>query len=75
MASIDIDDMTFRQIADLAASKNRTPEAEAADILRSGMLSNARSKSLREIADGIAALTEGVTQTDSVELLREDRER
>ncbi len=75
MASIDIGDTTYRRIADLAASNNRTLEAEAEDILRDALSARDRARSLREVADQLTALTSGVAQTGSVDLLREDRRR
>ena len=76
MASINIDEITYQRIGDLAASKNRSVEAEAGDILRDALSPSDRAKSLRKIADELAALTKtGVAQTDAVDLLREDRER
>jgi plasmid stability protein len=80
MASImidNIDELTLRKISDLAASKNRSLQTEIGDILRHAALSpDDRARSLRKIADELASMTpKGIEQTDSVDLLREDRER
>ena len=80
MASImidNIDELTLRKISDLAASKNRSLQTEIGDILRHAALSaDDHARSLRKIADELASMTpKGIEQTDSVDLLREDRER
>jgi plasmid stability protein len=80
MASImidNIDELTLRKISDLAASKNRSLQTEIGEILRHAALSvDDRARGLRKIADELAAMTpKGIEQTDSVDLLREDRER
>lgn len=58
-----------------AATHGRTVEEEAAMLIRLGL---ARSPDLtrRQRADAIAAMTpKGVQQTDSTQLIREDRDR
>lgn len=57
-----------------AKAHNRSLEAEVRQILAD----TARRRTpmeLRELAERIAAMTPNVPQTDSVELLREDRRR
>jgi plasmid stability protein len=54
-----------------ARSNKRSVEAEVRLLLRDAV-GGART-SLRELADRIAALTPDVPQTDSTELVREDR--
>jgi hypothetical protein len=51
-----------------------SPEAEAGDAPRD-VLRGESVDSLRELADRIAALTPEVSQTDGIELVREDRQR
>lgn len=77
MASIDIDEVTYEKIRARAASKHRSLEAELGDILRDALVPGERANSLRRIADELAAKVNAgvVPQSDSVELLREDRDR
>jgi plasmid stability protein len=71
----DMDEATVERIADLAREHSRSVEEEAAVLLKQALAAAAR-QSRRESADRIAAMTpKGVKQTDSVVLLREDRDR
>ncbi len=71
----DMDQATMERIADLAREHSRSVEEEAAILLRQA-LDHAHHESRWESADRIAAMTpKGVKQTDSVVLLREDRNR
>lgn len=56
-----------------ARSNKRSVEAEVRLLLRDAV--GGARPSLRELADRIAALTPDVPQTDSTELVREDRAR
>jgi antitoxin FitA len=56
-----------------ARRNNRSLEAEVRELLRDAACSG--SATLRDLADRIAALTPDVPQTDSTELVREDRAR
>jgi len=72
----NVDDLTLRRINGLAASKNRSLQAEMGDLLRQALSAEDRAETLHRIAEEVAALTpKDVQQTDSVELLREDRDR
>ena len=57
-----------------ARRNQRSLEAEVRVLLRD-LVSGRSTSSLRERADQIAALTPKVPQTDSTELVREDRMR
>ena len=57
-----------------ATRNRRSLEAEVRLLLRDAVDGGGRT-SLRELADRIAALTPDVPQTDSTELVREDRAR
>ena len=56
-----------------ARRNNRSLEAEVRELPRDAACSG--SATLRDLADRIAALTPEVSQTDSTELVREDRAR
>ncbi|MGQ0445273.1 MAG: FitA-like ribbon-helix-helix domain-containing protein [Beijerinckiaceae bacterium] len=72
----DVDDALVEKIRNLAKEHNHSFENEIRDLLRQAVEAKPRSKTLIEIANAIAALTpSGVPQTDSVILLREDRNR
>jgi antitoxin FitA len=69
----DLEDSTIDALRKTADAHGRSPEEEAAMLIRSGL---ARSDVLsrRERADAIAAMTpKGVLQTDSTILVREAR--
>ena len=57
-----------------ARRNKRSLEAEVRELLRDAARS-ASAATLRDLADRIAALTPDVPQTDSTELVREDRAR
>jgi plasmid stability protein len=57
-----------------AERNKRSLEAEVRVLLRDAVQVGSRT-SLRELADRIAALTPSVPQTDSTELVRQDRSR
>jgi antitoxin FitA len=74
--------LTIRKLDDdvvaalkMRASRNqRSLEAEVRELL-SDAVSRGSATSLRDLADQIAALTPKVPQTDSTDLIREDRMR
>jgi plasmid stability protein len=71
-----ISDETISRIEELAAIHHRTVEEEAAAILEAAVAEPLSPKERYLLAERIAAMTpKGVPQTDSVELLREDRDR
>ena len=71
----NVDDEVVERLKKKAKDNGRSLEAELRELLKQA----AKRKSPEEllaIADRIAAMTpEGVKQTDSAELLREDRDR
>jgi len=63
-------------LAERAQAHGRSPEEEAAEIIRQTLTHGSRRQYLVEWARRIRAMTPpGVTQTDSLQLLREDRDR
>ena len=71
----DLEESTVNSLRKSALANGRSPEEEAAMLIRLGL---ARSETLtrRERAEAIAAMTPaGVIQTDSTQLIRADRDR
>jgi plasmid stability protein len=72
----EVDDAVVEKIRVLAKEHIHSVAREIRDLLQQAVEAQPRRKSLIDIADAIAALTpKGVPQTDSVILLREDRDR
>ena len=77
MASVTIrnlDDEVVARLKERAKANNRSLEAELREILARSVGTMTREE-LIALAKRIAAMTPDVPQTDSVELLREDRNR
>jgi plasmid stability protein len=77
MASVTIrnlDDEVVARLKERAKANNRSLEAELREILTRSTGTMTREE-LIALAKRIAAMTPDVPQTDSVELLREDRNR
>lgn len=70
----NVDDDVVAALKARARRNKRSLEAEVRVVLRDAADPGSRT-SLRELADQIAALTPKVPQTDSTELVREDRDR
>jgi antitoxin FitA len=70
----NVEDDVVAALKARAKRNNRSLEAEVRVLLRDAVSRRSRT-SLRELADRIAALTPKVPQTDSTELVREDRTR
>jgi plasmid stability protein len=70
----NVEDEVVAALKARAKRNNRSLEAEVRVLLREAVDRGSRT-SLRELADRIAALTPKVRQTDSTELVREDRTR
>ena len=71
----NLDDAVVEKLKARAKENQRSLEAEIR-ILLTETTERPSRKTFRELAERISAMTpEGVKQTDSVELLREDRER
>lgn len=72
---IAVDDATLAQLTERARQHGRTVAEEAADALKDLAPRLSREDMLTRL-DEVAAMTpKGVPQTDSVTLLREDRDR
>ena len=69
-----LDDDVVAALKKRASRNQRSLEAEVRELL-SDAVSRGSATSLRDLADQIAALTPKVPQTDSTELIREDRMR
>ena len=70
----NLDDEVVARLKARAKANNRSLEAELRDILTRSTESMTR-RELRALAERIAAKTRDRPQTDSVVLLREDRDR
>jgi plasmid stability protein len=78
MATVTIRDLDEKIVAKLKArakSNNRSLESELRELLSSIVKEQERRQRFLAKADRIAAMTPKVRQTDSVDLLREDRRR
>ncbi|HJT77534.1 MAG TPA: hypothetical protein VJ739_10075 [Gemmataceae bacterium] len=73
----DVPGDVYERIHQLAASRDRTPEAEAIDLLRQGLLHELAGRSQAALLADLRrrSYTPPPGTPDSVELLREDRER
>jgi antitoxin FitA len=71
-----LSESAMTQIERLAALHQRSVEDEAAALIEQGLKAPLGPTEAYLLAERIAAMTpKGVKQTDSVELLREDRDR
>ncbi len=70
----NLDDEVVVRLKKRAKTSNRSLEAELREILTRAA-DTMTSRELRVIAERIAAMTPDVPQTDSAELIREDRDR
>lgn len=76
MANLAIDDELFERVARIAHARKVPVEKQAEEMLSEAVERRSRPTDLRRMFDEIAALTpKDVHQTDSVRLLREDRDR
>ena len=71
----NLDESTVEALKAQAQANNRSLEAELRDVLTDVAARSRRQLGFYEEAERIAAMTLDVPQTDSVDLLREDRER
>lgn len=72
----EIDDATLSRLTELARANKQTVETVARELLDSALQKQSRREWRVRTAERIAAMTpEGVTPTNSVILLREDRDR
>ncbi|HKG85540.1 MAG TPA: hypothetical protein VKB16_20680 [Beijerinckiaceae bacterium] len=76
MANLAISDELFERLAKIASARKLPIERQAEEFLSEAVNRRTRRADLRRMFDEIAALTpKNVPQTDSVILLREDRDR
>jgi len=76
VGKLAIDDEVLDKIAAAAKARGVSSERLAQELLREALRHERSRPSLREMMEAIASLTPSqAEQTDSVELLREDRER
>lgn len=72
----NLDDAVVEKLKTQAKDHNRSLEAEVREILSEVAARRRRREELVAEADRIAAMTpKGVKQTDSTQLIREDRDR
>jgi plasmid stability protein len=70
------DEVLLVRLANLARAHDRSIDEEVIELLRKALENNDRFETSYEAAVRIAAMTpKGAKQTDSVEMLREDRDR
>ena len=79
MASLTIegvDDLTLERLSDLAATRNKSLQVTAAEILRDSLPASDRARALHQLADELATMTlDRAARSDSTDLIREDRAR
>lgn len=76
MATLAISDELFERVARIARARRLPVERQAEELLSEAVDRRSRSERLRHLFDDIASLTpKGVAQSDSVDLLHEDRNR
>ena len=71
----NLDDRVIDALKAQAKANQRSLEAEVRYLLTQRVNTRVRMANFRERSAEIARLSAGTSQTDSVELLREDRER
>ena len=71
----DIDDHVLDRLQERARANQRSLEGEIRHVLAERVNPRSRILQFREHVQQIASLTAGTPQTDSVALLREDRDR
>ncbi|WP_159726736.1 hypothetical protein [Methylosinus sp. Ce-a6] len=76
MGKLAIADEVLEEVAAAARARGVSSETLAQELLLEGLRGHKSNEALRELMEAIAAMTpRDVEQTDSVELLREDRDR
>ena len=71
----NLDDRVINTLKAQARANQRSLEAEVRHLLTRQVDSRVRAANFRERSADIARMSAGTSQTDSVELLREDRQR
>jgi hypothetical protein len=76
MATLAISDELFERVARIARARSLPVDRQVEEWLTEAIDRRSRSEYLRKMFDEIASLTPpGVNQTDSIDLLRQDRGR
>lgn len=76
MGKLAIDDEVLAEVAAAARARGVSSESLARELLLEGLRGSKSKESLRRLMESIASMTpRDVEQTDSVDLLREDRDR
>jgi antitoxin FitA len=76
MGKLAIDDKVLEEVAALAKARGVPSERLAQEMLADALRAQQPAPTLRALLEEIASATpKDVAQTDSVELLREDRDR
>lgn len=71
-----LDEFTLNVLKQRAKHEGKSPEEEAADLIREALGRGRDPETLIARARAISAMTpKGVKQTDSADLIREDRDR
>ena len=71
----DIDEQVIASLKAQAKANHRSLEDQIRHVLARQALRSARLEEFRERTERLQSLTEGSPQTDSVALIREDRDR
>ena len=71
----NVDDHVIEQLKAQAKANQRSLEGEILHLLTQQVNRHGRVAGFRERTRQLLSLTDGTAQTDSVDLLREDRER
>ena len=71
----NIDDHVIASLKAQAKANHRSLEGEIRHVLAQQALRRSRLDEFRERTARLASLTEGISQTDSVDLIRDDRDR
>ena len=71
----NIDDQVIASLKAQAKANHRSLEGEIRHVLAQQALRSTRLEEFRERTERLQSLTNGLPQTDSVTLIREDRDR
>lgn len=71
----NIDDQIIASLKAQAKANHRSLEGEIRHVLAQQALRSTRLEEFRERTEQLQSLTESIPQTDSVALIREDRDR
>ena len=71
----DVDDEVLASLKTHAQANHRSQQGENRDVFAQQALRSTQTEEFRERTARLISLTEGLRQTDSVGLIREDRDR